>query len=320
MPRDEPETAASARLRGIRIARVPLLVLLAIAAIAATAVALRACRPAATSLPPPPAAATPPRAATGSGAGGGGSGASDSSSVSGSNGASGFTGAARGGGATGARRDSSAGGAVARERRTLSRSFATAGVRRLLLDFPPGPITFESGAGELAQVTVEAECEPGCAAAARLRLGSHPETGGTLRLYLDGWPQGAPWSRPPGGLREQVHVRAPRGLAIGADLGPCSLELSRLDGPWSLASAGLHLRVAAPETSIGVARLATGWGDTALLTSLGRRRGAGLLGSDVAWQRSRPGPELGVECVFGSVELAIAAERPPRLPPAIRRP
>jgi hypothetical protein len=319
MPRQDHETAASAaRPRGIRSARVQALVLVAIAASVLAVAVARACRPGASSsssssssIPAIHAAGTPPAAGSRSGAGSAGSSRGE--------GAAGRTGPAGAGEGKQAAAATGTGGA-ARERRTLARSFATAGVRRLLLDFPPGAIRVEPAAGEAARVTVEVECEPGCAAASRLRLDSASEGGGTLRLYLDGWPQGPPWSQPAGGLREEVHVRAPRRLALGADLGPCSLDLSRLDGPWSLVSAGLHLRVEAAEASAGAARLATYWGDTMVLTSRGRRDGRGLLGSGLTWRRGRPGAELGVECVFGSVELALGPEREPRLPPAIRRP
>jgi hypothetical protein len=322
MPRHQPDLATASAARPTRIRTALLLVLvLAVAASVVAAIGLRACRPGTVPIAGAAGGAVDAGAAVDAGNAGNGGDAGDAGDTGGRGGES-AAGRAGPAGASAGRGAGAASGptGAARERRVLAGSFATAGARRLLLDFPPGIVSVEPAATEAARVTVEVECEPGCAAARRLRLGSAREGGGTLRLYLAGWPQGPPWRRPAGGLTGAVHVQAPPGLALGGDLGPCSLELTRLDGPFSLLSSGLHLRIAAPAASLGAARLATWWGDTLLLAPSERRRGGGLLGSDLSWRRGRPGAELGVECAFGSVELAIGPERPPRLPAGTRRP
>jgi hypothetical protein len=53
---------------------------------------------------------------------------------------------------------------------------------------------------------------------------------------------------------------------------------------------------------------------------IGLHDGRGLVGSDLAWRRDRPGAEVGVECVIGSVELGIRPERQPRLSAGVCRP
>ena len=187
--------------------------------------------------------------------------------------------------------------------RTLNEQIEAANLDGLDLEFPVGELVVEAWDRPQVQVEVRLECgrhRDACREAAKAVKLESSTRGRELELELEGWPKHS--SK---GLEANVRIRAPRQLALDAELGVGDLRIQGMENHVRAELGVGDVSLDLPESAVATVSLEAGVGDTSLSTGEKKYTGSGFVGKELHWKKGAGRADVRAECGVGDVKVAL---------------